>query len=347
MGRRPSNKPTSFDIADLAGVSQPTVSRALRGSKAVSLATRQKIEAIARDLNYSIEKPAHAACTGRTNTLALLLLEHSAPDRSAITPLHLDLLGAITRQCAGRGLDLLVSVRRPGEDWHLHYLDHDRVDGLMVLGDGDGDGAAAEPSVAKIAGAGIPIVRWGRCSADGHGVTMGTDDFGAGRLVGKHLLAAGRRRVAFLGKIGGRMWDHQQRYAGLVKALANAGVAIDRALVVDAGSSEKSGFDAARKLIAGGVSFDAIFAASDAIALGAMRALIHGGSRIPNDVAVVGFGDSPGARSATTPLSSVARDIGGAGQALVEGMLSQIEGMPTASRVLPMRLVVRASSGGA
>src|SRR3546814_17127143 len=80
MGRQPSAKPTSFDIAYLAGVSQPTVSRALRGSKSVSAATRANIERIARELNYTVDKNASSLRSPRTHTLALLFFEDPTPD---------------------------------------------------------------------------------------------------------------------------------------------------------------------------------------------------------------------------------------------------------------------------
>src|SRR3546814_2458432 len=82
MGRQPSAKPTSFDIAYLAGVSQPTVSRALRGSKSVSAATRANIERIARELNYTVDKNASSLRSQRTHTIALLFFEDPTPDRS-------------------------------------------------------------------------------------------------------------------------------------------------------------------------------------------------------------------------------------------------------------------------
>ena len=82
MGRKRSAKPTSFDIAFLAGVSQPTVSRALRGAKSVSLATRQRIEAIARELNYSVDKNASSLRSQRSNTIALLFFEDPTPYQS-------------------------------------------------------------------------------------------------------------------------------------------------------------------------------------------------------------------------------------------------------------------------
>ena len=89
MGRTPSGRPTSFDIAYRAGVSQPTVSRALRGDKSVSQATREKIERIARELNYAVDRNASSLRTQRTNTIALLFFEDPTPDESMINPFFL------------------------------------------------------------------------------------------------------------------------------------------------------------------------------------------------------------------------------------------------------------------
>src|SRR3546814_3096255 len=94
MGRQPSAKPTRFDSADLAGVSQPTVARALRGSKSVSAATRANIERIARELNYTVDKNASSLRSQRTHTLALLFFEDPTPDESMINPFFLSMLGS-------------------------------------------------------------------------------------------------------------------------------------------------------------------------------------------------------------------------------------------------------------
>ena len=95
-------KPTSFDIAFLAGVSQPTVSRALRGSPVVSLETRKRIEEIARQLNYRVDKNASNLRSQHSNTLALLLFEDPTPDDSLINPFFLSMLGSITRASRAR-----------------------------------------------------------------------------------------------------------------------------------------------------------------------------------------------------------------------------------------------------
>src|SRR3546814_3569667 len=102
------DKPTSFDIAALAGVSQPTVSRALRGDRTVSEATRKRVEAIARQLNYAVDKNASALRRGQSNTLALLFFEDPSPDGSAINPFFLSMLESILRTCAARRYDLLT-----------------------------------------------------------------------------------------------------------------------------------------------------------------------------------------------------------------------------------------------
>ncbi|WP_226016895.1 LacI family DNA-binding transcriptional regulator [Novosphingobium sp. FKTRR1] len=344
MGRKPSNKPTSFDIAYLAGVSQPTVSRALRGSTTVSLATRQKIEAIARQLNYTVDKNASSLRSQRSNTLALLFFEDPTPDESNINPFFLSMLGSITRHCAARGLDLLISFQKLEDDWHTRYQESHRADGLILLG--YGDYALYENRLRQLVRSGTHFVRWGSVDSGTIGATVGSDNFGAGRLAGEHLLARGRRTIAFLGQADSHYPEFQQRHAGLLRAIATARLQSDPALVVDAISSEDSGYQAARRLLERDLPFDAVFAASDLIAIGAIRALAEAGLRVPDDIAVVGFDDIPAASFTSPPLTTVVQDMRLAGEALVETVLAQIESRPPPVSVLPTRLVVRASSGG-
>src|SRR5687768_18443369 len=130
-------RPTSFDIAYLAGVSQPTVSRALRGSPMVSAKTRERIESIAQQLNYKVDKNASNLRCQHSNTLALLLFEDPTPDDSQINPFFLAMLGSITRACAKRGYDLLVSFQQESGNWHVDYEDSRKADGVILLGYGD------------------------------------------------------------------------------------------------------------------------------------------------------------------------------------------------------------------
>ncbi len=343
MGRAPTGKPTSFDIAYRAGVSQPTVSRALRGDKAVSQKTREKIEAIARELNYTVDKNASSLRSQRSNTIALLFFEDPTPDDSMINPFFLAMLGSITRACADRGLDLLISFQRMEDDWHVQYQDSHRADGLILLG--YGDFTEYQARLEQLRDAGTHFARWGSVSRDASGATVGTDNVSAGREVGEHLLSLGRERIAFLGQVDEKGPELAGRYAGLCEALDAAGMAIDPALQIDAITTELAGFEAAETLIASGTAFDAIFAASDLVAIGAMRSLAKAGMKVPADVAVAGFDDIPAASLASPPLTTVTQDTRGAGEALVETIVGQIEGRDMPPRKLAGSLIVRASTG--
>ena len=342
MGRTPSGRPTSFDIAYRAGVSQPTVSRALRGDKSVSQATREKIERIARELNYAVDRNASSLRTQRTNTIALLFFEDPTPDESMINPFFLSMLGSITRACGNRGLDLLISFQRMEDDWHVKYQDSKRADGLILLGYGDYTLYAER--LAQLVKAGTHFARWGSVSSDSSGATVGSDNIDAGRLVGEHFIERGRRKIAFLGHADEHYPEFAHRYQGLCDALRSNGVQPDPALQFDAVTSDEAGYAAARRLIESGATFDAVFAASDVIAIGAMRALDEAGLSIPGDVAVVGFDNIPAASMTHPPLSTIMQDTQGAGELLVETLLAHIEGSDPPPTRLPTRLIVRASS---
>ncbi|MFM5886366.1 MAG: LacI family DNA-binding transcriptional regulator [Novosphingobium sp.] len=344
MGRQRSSKPTSFDIAYIAGVSQPTVSRALRGSRSVSLATRQRIEAIARELNYSVDKNASSLRSQRANTIALLFFEEQTPDESRINPFFLAMLGSITRVCASRGFDLLISFQKMEDDWHTRYQDSHRADGLILLG--YGDYTLYESRLANLVRQGTHFVRWGSVAADNIGATVGSDNYGAGQSAAEHLLALGRRRIAFIGQADEHYPEFAERYRGMCAALERAGIAPDPALQRGGVSYEDDGQRAVEDLLARGTAFDAVFAASDLIAIGAMRALAAAGLRIPEDVAVVGFDNQPAASMTSPPLTTVMQDLKSAGELLVDTLLDQIEDRPVANRAIPTKLIVRRSTSG-
>ena len=342
MGRQPSAKPTSFDIAYLAGVSQPTVSRALRGSKSVSAATRANIERIARELNYTVDKNASSLRSQRTHTLALLFFEDPTPDQSMINPFFLSMLGSITRQCALRGYDLLISFQQMHNDWHVAYQDSHRSDGIILLGYGDYQ--LYRSKLEHLVEMDTRFVRWGSVSDDNIGLTVGSDNVGAGMQAGRHLIEIGRRTIAFLGDASDHAPEFQDRYAGLCQAMEAAGLSPDPALQRDAISSEESGHAAARALLASGRPFDAIFAASDLIAIGAMRALTEAGLRLPHDVAIIGFDDIPAANLTSPTLTTVMQDMKSAGELLVDALLRRLDDLPVERAVLPTRLIKRQST---
>lgn len=342
MGRAPTGRPTSFDIAYRAGVSQPTVSRALRGDRSVSEATRNRIIEIATELKYIVDKNASSLRSQRSNTIALLFFEDQTPDESNINPFFLAMLGSITRACANRGLDLLISFQKMEDNWHTRYQMSHRADGLILLGYGDYSLYASQ--LAKLTEQGTHYARWGSVCSDDSGATMGSDNLGAGRQVAEHLIAGGCRNIAFIGDASASYPEFARRYEGLCQAMREAGIEPDPDLQHDALTSEEDGYRATAALLARGKPFDAIFAASDLIAIGAMRALNEAGKAIPEDCAVVGFDNIPAAGLTSPPLTTIMQDIKGAGEGLVETVLAQIDGrQPLVSR-LETRLIVRGST---
>jgi DNA-binding LacI/PurR family transcriptional regulator len=336
-------KATSFDIAHLAGVSQPTVSRALRGSPTVSAATRARIETIARQLNYTVDRSASNLRSGSTKTLALLLFRDPTPDETLINPFFLGMLGSIMGACAERGYDLLVSFQQLSSDWRSEYEDGHRADGLILLG--YGDYADYHQRLVDMADKRTHFVRWGQVQPGQPGLTMGCDNAAGCRAATEHLIASGARRIAFLGDRTDHYPEFKDRWRGYAEALEAAGLDRHDALQVDAISTEEDGTRAARELLARGKAFDGLVAASDLIALSAMAVLADAGLRVPEDVRVVGFDDIPAAGLANPPLTTVTQDSPAAGRRLVDLLLQQIRGEPVQSQVLPTRLVVRRSSG--
>ena len=336
-------RPTSFDIAALAGVSQPTVSRALRGSTTVSLATRMRIEEIARQLNYKVDKNASNLRSAHSNTLALLLFEDPTPDNTLINPFFLSMLGTITRTCALRGYDLLISFQQLSGDWHVDFEDSRKADGLILLGYGDYNDYAVR--LAQLVRQGTHFVRWGSVGAGASEPVIGCDNFQGGCDVTAHLIERGRRDIAFVGAATSASPEFRDRFRGYKTALKHAGLTHLPTLHVDAISSEAAGYEAAIRLIGRGERFDAVVAASDLMAMGVLRAFEEHGLRVPDDVAVTGFDDILASGFTSPPLTTVSQDLHAAGELLVDTLLKRIRAEPVESAMLPARVVVRRSSG--
>ena len=332
-------KATSLDIAHLAGVSQPTVSRALRGSPMVNEETRKRIQAIAEQLNYKVDKNASNLRTQHSGTIALLFFEDPTPDDSQINPFFLSMLGSITRACALRSYDLLISFQQLSTNWQADYEDSNKADGIILLGYGNYE--IYRVRLEQLVAQGTHFVRWGSVDDLALGMTIGCDNRQGGRDAGRHLIERGRRSIAFLGDASNRYPEFRDRYAGLTEAMVEAGLPVDPGLHVDALSIEHSGHEAARRLIARGIPFDAIFAGSDLIAIGAMRALEEAGMTVPNDVAMIGFDDIPAVSLTRPPLTTVAQDYLLAGEVLVDALIAQIKGKPVTPTLLATRLVSR------
>lgn len=336
-------KVTSFDIAYKAGVSQSTVSRALRDSKLVNYETRKRIKAIAKKLNYKVDKNASNLRSKHSATLALLLFEDPTSDDSQINPFFLSMLGSITRACAAEGYDLLISFQQLSNDWHADFEDCHKADGIILLGYGDFE--AYQHKLVQLEKQGTHFVLWGATKSDYHGVVIGCDNFKGGYDLTRHLIKLGRKKIAFLGGVSSGSPEFSYRYSGSIKAQQEAQLEVNQALQIDAITTEQSGYDATNELIECEQLFDAIFCASDLIAVGAIKALREKDYGVPKDIAVVGYDDIPLAEFTRPALTTAHQDTKMAGEVLVEILIRLIQNKSAEGAMLPAKLVVRESCG--
>jgi DNA-binding LacI/PurR family transcriptional regulator len=338
-------RPTSFDIAELAGVSQPTVSRALSGSTSVSAATRARIIAAAEQLQYKVDKNASGLRRQHSRTLALLFFEEGSSEGGLINPFYLSMLGPMVRCCALRGYDLLISFQQLSSDWHVDYEDSRKADGIILLG--YGDYLEYRPRLEKLLERGTHFVRWGSGGEGPTGLTVGSDNEQGGFDATAHLLGLGRRDIAFIGTVNDGYPEFLDRWRGYCRALSAAGIDPRPDLQAGAEPTEEAGRQAVAELVSRGVRFDAVFAASDMAAIGAMHALQDQGHAVPADVAIVGFDDIPAASLSSPPLTTVTQDPRRAGEALINALLNAVEKGTGEPIKLPVSLKIRGSSGGA
>jgi DNA-binding LacI/PurR family transcriptional regulator len=335
-------RPTSFDIAALAGVSQPTVSRALSGNPAVSEETRARVLAAAEQLNYKVDKNASGLRRRSSRTLALLFFEEDMPGGALINPFYLSLLGPMVRCCAERGYDLLISFQQLSSDWHVDYEDSHKADGIILLG--YGDYLQYRPKLAKLIERGAHFVRWGSPGDGALGATVSCDNEQGGFDATSHLLQQGRRRIAFVGTVDPGYPEFLDRWKGYCRALRAAGIEPDERLQIDGDATESAGAIAVQRVLAREADFDAMFAASDVAAIGVMHAIQELGRKVPADVAIVGFDDIPAASLSSPRLTTVSQNPRQASEALIDAILTLIDGGSAKSRLLPAKLIVRESS---
>ncbi|MCK5424066.1 MAG: LacI family DNA-binding transcriptional regulator [Emcibacter sp.] len=336
-------KPTSFDIAHLAGVSQPTVSRALRNSSLVSKDTRERIHAIAKKLNYQVDINARNLRSKETKTLALLLCEDPGTDDTLINPFFLSMLGSITRASAKMGYDLLISFQQQSLNWNAEYENANRADGIIFLGYGDYITYAEK--IANLDKIGAHFITWGPVLPNQPGHFIGCDNLNSAYIATKHLTDMGHKKIAFFGIATEHRPEFNQRYQGYVKALLDANLMVNPKLQIDADTSEEMGYEATIELLKSKLQFDAIFCASDLIAIGVINALKENNIRVPSEVAVVGFDNIPTATYTNPPLTTVQQDTMLAGKLLVENLLKLIRGEDMDSILMPAKLIVRDSCG--
>ncbi|GAA4244830.1 LacI family DNA-binding transcriptional regulator [Dactylosporangium darangshiense] len=328
--------PTLDQVAERAGVSRTAASRVINNAPNVSRATRDAVERAIRDLGYHPNRTARALATSRTDTVALAI-SGERPEIFA-DPFFAQVIVGVSEAIEETDLHLMLclatSVR--GQTRLRHLLDRRGVDGMMVMA------LRGDDPLARIAEqSGLPTVFGGRPLRGEPHWFVDADNAGGARLAVEHLIAQGRRRIVMInGQTDTNVNDTRRR--GYLEALTLAGLA--SAGTADGDFTEPSGHAATAALLAGRPDLDAVFAANDNMAAGALRALREAGRRVPDDVAVIGFDDLAIAEQTDPPLTTVHQPVRALGRELARMLVLALAGREPTPLLLPTRLVVRGSA---
>ncbi|GMN03872.1 LacI family DNA-binding transcriptional regulator [Erythrobacter sp. MTPC3] len=336
-----SRKPlrvTSFDVAERAGVSQSTVSRALSGSAVISEATRDKVLGAAQELGYFVDERAARLRRGHTGTLATVVICKPGGRARDVNPFSYALLGGICAAAAQRGLEVLVSLQSEDERLFGHYVERGQAEGLIVIG--TTANRTAWDYFRKVGETTQPVAYWGSPLGDLDWVS--SDNEAGARLAAEHLASRGCKNLVCIGSRTSTQRQFAERVDAFLTRAAELGVTASLTEIEPGGARREQGRMATGQMLASGVQFDGIFAVCDALAFGVMEALQATDVSIPGDVRLVGFDGVPASELTTPPLTTIEPDLDCAGRLLVEAVAK--EGSHEGVRRVPVKLNVRGSS---
>jgi DNA-binding LacI/PurR family transcriptional regulator len=325
-------------------VGRGTVSRVINGSPQVSPGVRAAVERAIAELGYVPNRAARSLVTRRTDSIALVVSESG--DRVFTEPFFAGIVRGVSSALLDTPMQLWLAMAQSGPERARleRHLTSQHVDGVLLLSlHGD------DPLPGLIQQRGLPVVFGGRpadmldaAARPGHFVDV--DNVGGARRATEYLITAGRRRVATI--TGPQdMGAGLARLRGYQAASAAGGRPTNGDLIAYGDFSEWSGEAAMRRLLDLTPDLDAVFAASDLMAFGALRALRGAGRRVPDDVAVVGFDDAPIARQASPPLTTVHQPVEEMGRQMARLLVALIGGnVPESAVVLDTHLVRRESA---
>jgi LacI family transcriptional regulator len=326
-------------IAKLSQVSRSTVSRVINNHPNVSPATRERVLEVIKSLNYQPNAAARGLAKGHTRILGLVIpMGVSALFTDPYFPL---LIQGVSSACNAHDHSVMLWLAEAEyERRTIRQIMHNgMIDGVIVA-----SMLMDDPLVQALSEGDLPFILIGRHPTDSRISYIDVDNQASARNAVTHLLRLGRKRVATITGPQNRIAG-ADRLEGYLAALRTRGITPDPNLIFESEFSETEGYAAAQRLL--DRQPDAVFAASDTIAVGTLRALREAGKRVPDDVAVVGFDDMPFASRTEPPLTTVRQPTHRMGEVATETLIDLIEHPDSPPRriVLPTELVVRASCG--
>jgi len=328
---------TLADLAKIAGVNTATVSRALADSPLVKTDTKARIQALAQQHGFRPNQMAKRLRTQRTGVVGVVVPLGHEKRQHLSDPFFMTMLGYLADALTENGYDIMLSRVIPDtDDWLEAVIGSGMLDGVLLIGQSD-QFEVIESAAAHYR----PLVAWGSHWPEQRHCSVGTDNFAGGQMAGQCLAAGGARHIAFLGEV--RTPEIGQRYAGLCAVLQAAGLAAPRQFDVHL-ASDVMEQEISAHIAEVGDTIDGIFAASDVIAMTALRVLADRGVVVPDRIRVVGYDDIPIAAQTVPRLTTIRQDIATGAKAMVEALFARIAGEDAASVQMSPMLVRRDSA---
>ncbi len=331
-----SSTPTLADIARLADVSVATVSRSLAGSALIKADTRERIVALAEERGFQINQAARNFRLRKTCAIGVVLPLGHETHQHLSDPFFMSLVGPIADALSARDHDLLLSRVIPQNDrWLDMIVNSGRMDGVIIIGQSN-----QIDTIERVAARYKPLVVWGADVCGYRQITVGSDNVAGGRAAAEHLLRQGRSRLAFFGNPD--VPEFAARYHGFRQAIEAHGAR--EGLLVLVHQTPDTAYAAIAGFLRSNPPMDGVVAASDVIAMGALRALGESGRRVPRDVALIGYDDLMIASHSNPPLTTVRQDVERGAALLVELLFQRMNGEDAASVFMQPELVLRATA---
>ncbi|PZU07717.1 MAG: LacI family transcriptional regulator [Sphingomonas sp.] len=337
MTEKPVRVRTIAELAKIAGVTSGTVSRALSGSPLVKERTREHILALAREYDFRPNQMASRLRMQRTGVIGVVVPLGHEKRQHLSDPFFMAMLGALADALTENGHDIMLSRVIPDtHDWLERIVDSGMLDGVLLIGQSD-----QMDAIERVAQRYRPLVAWGAVLPGMSHCAVGTDNLAGGKLAAGHLIERGAKRLAFLGEI--RAPEIRARYDGACAAAAAYGLAAPIQLKAHL-ASDIMGREVARRIGEMAQDIDGIVAATDLLAMNAIRVLADRAIDVPARVRVIGYDDLPLAEQTVPRLSTIRQDIVRGARAMVDALFRRIADEDTPSLELPPKLVVRDSS---
>jgi DNA-binding LacI/PurR family transcriptional regulator len=337
--RQPLRRPARIkDVADLAGVSLKTVSNVVNGRSVVKSSTRERVEAAISTLGYRPSLAARSLQSGRSHVITLAVPELT-------NPYFASLAHAVIGEAAEHGFTVLTDVTS-GDPEHerrvasgYHSLFHDGII-FSPLSIGVDEILSEHDET--------PLVTLGERISGARIDHVAIDNVSSARQLTEHLLSLGHRTIAFLGHQPERMGTAVLRERGYRDALEAAGIAVDPDLLLPVSAYlRRDGAEAVERILARIGSIDAIVAGNDLLAIGAMHVFANNGIRVPEDIAIGGWDNTPDGAYFSPSLTTIAPDDRMMARLAVRALITRLDDPDREAEefVVDHRLLVRQSTG--